>query len=122
MPYVNEWKNKGLHRTFSGIITGKEVLISNINIQNDEKFNDIDYVLNDFTRIESFNISDFHVNKVSTIDNIAARSNDRLKIIIVANNEGFLKFVDMYLTQMEDSPFECVVFHDMESALNSIPG
>ena len=121
MPYVNEWKEKGLHRTFSGDITGKEVLIANLNIQGHERFDEINYVLNDFSAIKSFNISDIHVSEVSTMDNIAAQSNDRLKIIIVANNEGFLKFVDMYLAQMEDSPFDCVVFHDMESALNSIP-
>lgn len=121
MPYKNEWKKKGLHRTFTGDITGKEVLIANLNIQGDSRFDEIDYVLNDFTGIDSFSISDSHVTEVSTMDNIAAQTNDRLKIIIVANDEGFLKFVDMYMEPMKDSLIDCILFHDMESALNSIP-
>lgn len=120
MPYINEWKVKGLHRTFTGNITGKEVLIANLNVQGDARFDEIDYVLNDFSQIDSFNISEFHVSEVSTMDNVAAQVNNKFKIIIVATDEGFLKFVDMYLTQMKDSLIDCVVFNDMESALNSI--
>lgn len=120
MPYINSWKNNGLHRTFSGTITGKEVLISNINIQCDQRFNDIDYVLNDFTGIESYSVSNFHVSEISAMDNAAAHKNNNLKIIIIATDEGFLKFVELYLGQMEDSLFDCLVFNDMDSALNSI--
>ena len=120
MPYTNEWKDKGLHREFSGTITGREVLESNLSIHGDKRFDDIDYVLNDFTNIDGFDISDLDVEEVATIDNVAAHANHRLKIIIIATDKGFLKFVDLYLTQMEDSLFDCVVFEDMDSALKSI--
>ncbi|MDH5601707.1 MAG: hypothetical protein OEY78_10435 [Gammaproteobacteria bacterium] len=120
MPYTNEWNTKGLRRTFNGPITGTEVIVSNFNIQNDERFNKIDYVLNDFTEIESFNISDFHISQISAMDHFSEPANNRLKIIIVTTDENFLKFVNMYLTQMQDSSFDCVVFNDMESALKSI--
>lgn len=120
MPYTNNWETKGLHRTFTGTITGREVLGSNLSLQGDSRFDEIRYILNDFTGIDGFDISDLQVAEVSAIDNVAAKANDRLKVIIVANDPGFLKFVDMYLAHMENSPFEIIVFHDMESALNSI--
>ena len=120
MPYTNKWESKGLHRTFTGTITGREVLNSNLSVQGDSRFDEIRYVLNDFTGINGFDISDLHVEEVSTIDNVAAKANSQLKIIIVANDPGFLKFVEMYLAHMENSPFEIVVFHEMETALKSI--
>ena len=121
MAYKNEWKEKGLHRQFTGVITGREVLKSNIYIQGDERFDDIKYVFNDFTQIEGFEISDINIAEIAAIDNVAAIHSHKLKIIILATNKDFLEWADHYLTHMDESPFDVVIFEDMELALKSIP-
>lgn len=121
MAYKNEWKEKGLHRQFTGIITGKEVLKANLYIQADERFNNIKYVFNDFTQIEDFEISHVNIAEIATIDNFASKQHEKIKIIILATNKGFLEWAGRYLTQMDVSPFDVVICEDMESALKSIP-
>lgn len=120
MPHQSIWKEIGLHRQFTGNITGREVLESNLWIQGDGRFKNIKYIFNDFTQIENFDISNKDVELVSVTDDIAATYSSELKIIIVATNEGFLKWVRLYLSKMENSPFNIVLFEDMEKALKSI--
>lgn len=120
MPYQNEWKENGLHRQFTGSITGKEVLESNLYIHGDERFDNIRYVFNDFTRIDGFDVTELNIAEISTMDNVAAMYSKKLKIIIVANNEDFLHWARLYLTHMENSPFDVDIYEDIDCALNAI--
>lgn len=121
MPYQNKWNAKGLHRKFTGTISGQEILLSNLTVQGDERFDNIQYIFNDFTQIEGFEVTEENITLISTIDHIAVAYNEKLKIIIVADNEEFLTWARLYLTQMEDTLYKCAIFKDVESALKSLP-
>ena len=117
MSYKNSWREKGLHRTFSGNITGKEILDSNLALHGDPRFDHIDYVLNDFLSIDGFEITIGDVNIISTVDNVAAISKKNLKIAIVANNTELLQWIDAYLEMMQGSPYTAAVFSQHDDAL-----
>jgi len=121
MPYQNTWKNDGLHRIFTGTVTAEEVLTSNLSIHGDKRFDDLKYVYNDFSQVDDYVLNTFDIYNITSIDNIAATYNEKLKVIIIAKNEGILKGAHIYAEQMKDTPFKILVFDNVESALQNIP-
>lgn len=120
MSYENVWKEKGLHRKFDGMITGQEILSSNLSLHGDDRFKDMSYIINDFTQIENFMISDSDISKIAALDITVSVYSKQIKIIIVATNENLLSWAELYLNEMNESPFECVIFEDINSAMEYI--
>ena len=118
MSYKNNWEDNGLHRKFTGKITGQEILESNLSIQGNPRFDHIKYVLNDFLSITEFEITTADVNIISTVDNVAAISKKKLKIAIVADDKNLLKWINEYLKMMQGSPYDAAVFSAYDDALN----
>ena len=117
MAFQNYWKDSGLHRVFTDEINGEEILSSNLSIHGDARFDDIHYVLNDFTAIQTFVITDDDdVATIAAIDDVASLSKPVLKIAIVTTLEALLEWVHMYLEKMKNSPFDCQVFDTVEDA------
>jgi len=114
--HSNTWEDAGLYRVFKDKISDDEVLKSNLSIQGDERFDCIKYVINDFTKMTDFEISDTGIHKIAAIDNVAAISNPNIKIAIVSTHEVFLSWVSLYVETMKGSPFECQIFDDVDSA------
>ena len=116
MPYTNKWEEDGLYRIFTDKISGEEILVSNLALQGDYRFDDIKYVINDFTEIVEFEVSDMDVTKIATIDNVAAIRHANMKIAIVATLESLLAWIYLYCEKMQDSPFECKIFDNLNDA------
>jgi len=116
LSHQNQWKENGLYRIFTNKISGEEVLNSNLTIQGDYRFDDIRYIINDFTKITGFEATEIDVLKISTIDKVSARSNSYIKIAIVATSEFLLEWIKKYCHQMQDSPFECEIFKSVDDA------
>jgi len=117
LPYKNNWKDNGLDRVFSTMTTGKEILESNLALHGDSRFQSIKYIINDFSAVVDFNVTDHDIEIISTIDNVSAASKDELKIAIVATNEDLIKWIYLYLEKMEGSLYECQIFNQYDDAL-----
>lgn len=116
MSHQNTWEENGLYRVFTDTVTGEEILTSNLSIHGDYRFDDIKYVINDFTRAVEFEAAELDILKISTIDNVAARSNSYLKIAIVVKSESQLNWVHQYQKQMRNSPLKCEIFGTVNEA------
>ena len=116
MSHHNKWEENGLYRTFTDSVTGEEILTSNLSIHGDSRFDDIKYVINDFTRVVEFEAAELDILKISTIDNVAAKSNSYLKIAIVATSESQLNWIHQYQKQMQNSPLKCKIFGTVNDA------
>lgn len=116
MAYQNIWEEKGLCRIFTDKISGEEILTSNLSLHGDPRFDGIKYVINDFTKITEFEVSDLDITKIVIVDNVAAVSNSYLKIAIVAMLDPLLIWVQLYLERMQDSTFECAIFDNLNDA------
>ena len=116
MAHQNSWNGKILHRTFTGSISGRELLESNLSIQGDPRFDELTHVINDFTKISDFAVTNFEISKIVAVDNAASKSNPSLKIVIVATNHELLTWIYSYSDQMQDSLYECKIFDRLSSA------
>ena len=61
MAHNNIWNDKGVHRMFTDKITDDEILRSNLYLHGEPRFDHLTYVLNDFTEIDDFYISEHDV-------------------------------------------------------------
>jgi len=113
LSHLNTWENKGLYRKFENKISGEEVLTSNLTIQGDPRFDDIRYVINDFTQIVDFEVSGADINIIAATDNAAAISNPSIKIAIVSTHDPLLAWIKHYCEIMKDAPFECKIFDNI---------
>ena len=116
MAHLNTWEEKGLYREFKDNITGKEVLNINFTIQGDPRFDQIKYVINDFTQVTDFDFSDLDIKLLAITDDIAAKSNPMLKIALIITLEPLLEWADLYCEHMKDSPYTCKIFKHLSDA------
>ena len=116
MAHQNEWEDLGLYRIFTNKVTGAEILTSNLELQGDHRFDEITYVLNDFTQIDDFDVTDIDLNKIAVMDDVAAKSNPDIKIAIVATLEPFREWAEIFVELMKDTPFACTLFDSVEDA------
>ncbi len=116
MTYSNEWQKRGLVRRFNGKITAKEIVNANLSLHGDARFDDLLYVINDFTLLEDFEVTDADIMLISSIDQIATLTNPLLKIAIVATMPDLLSWIEAYMAQMEESAYECQLFSTFKEA------
>lgn len=116
MAYQNKWGEKGLCRIFTDKVSGDDILDANLALHGDSRFDDISYIINDFSQIVDFQLSGMDIVKVATIDNVAALSKARLKIAIVATTDAVLDWVNLYCEKMVESPYECEIFSNLDCA------
>ena len=106
MPYENVWKDNGVVRTYHGDITSNEILNSNASIQNDPRFSELKYIINDFSAINSCTASAEDIDAIAAIDYGSSQArNIPGKIAIIASNEELLNWVQVYFEKMKNSPY-----------------
>ena len=116
MAHQYHWEENGLLRVYTDKISGDEVFDSNLKLHGDMRFDDIQYVINDFTRVTDFAVSEQDIAKIAIVDNVASKSKPVLKIAIVATLEPLLDWINKYLSGMQGSPYECQIFASLDEA------
>lgn len=116
MAYEYIWEDNGLYRVFTGTTSGTEVLNSNLSIHGDPRFDEIDYVLNDFLSIDNFEVSDMDIKKIAHMDSVAELSKPTLKIAIITTHSELLEWVNKYLMCMKDATYICNIFSNIDDA------
>ena len=116
MAHINRWEDKGLYRQFTNHVTGEEVLNINLTIQGDSRFDEIKYVINDFTQITTFDFSDMDIKLLAVTDNAAAKSNPNINIALILTLEPLLEWANLYCEYMKDAPYTCAIFDNVIDA------
>jgi hypothetical protein len=83
------WHERGVTKRYFGALTGQDVLNSVQEVEADERFDDIRYVINDFTAIDSVALESFSsdlIDLIAAIDKAAYSANPRIRIPIVTTN------------------------------------
>lgn len=88
MAFITTWYPNGVGWTYSGTLTGEELLNSNFEIFGDKRFDDIRYQIVDLTAVEKVEVTESHMRKVAHLDMAAARTNPRVKVAVVTNNSA----------------------------------
>ncbi len=100
MSFELTWQPKGVVKRFFGNVTSDELLGSVIQTEGDYRFDDLRYVINDFTECTGYSISTEIVDSIAAIDSGAALTNPHIKIAVVATNAEMIALAQQYA----DSP------------------
>jgi len=118
MAYTYIWETRGLHRIFSGDITGDEILESNFELHANPKYNKIDYVIDDFSGIASCAIDHSHLEVIAKTNDIIAMTKGALKIALAVVDDEAIALAHTYKKMTENSRFQCEVFLSINEALD----
>jgi len=116
MPYQLVWEKKGIVWKFSGIVTSKEAVDSNMDIYGDARFDDLLYQIADFSQATEVNFTEHDMKKIAFLDQAASRSNPRIKVALVAPAPETRRLLDVYATYASKTPWETSIFDSIEEA------
>lgn len=116
MPHSNTWETAGLYRKFIGEISAYEILESNIELHNDANFNNIKYVINDFSEVTGHSIEVTHTRIYASTDRLISDYKEELKIALVVIQTELVALANSYREQMIGERFECQIFKTIKEA------
>jgi len=117
MPYSIEWDKKVVRCTFSGNVSGKELIDCNMSIYGNPNFDDIRLRIFDMLNVTEISFNRDDVIIVAAYDRAATKVNPRVKCALVSADQVFYKLSDVYQNENVDSPWESKAFHTLSEAL-----
>lgn len=118
MPYEIDWKSDTLVWTYTGRLTGDELLRSNMDIYGDPRFDDLRYQIVDLRAVEHFEVDDIYMRRIAHLDRAAAYSNPRIRVAVVTTDQTGETMNDIYSQQAPESHWETKAFYDFDEALS----
>lgn len=109
------WEDNGIAWTYSGKVSGKEVIDTSTSIYGDPRFNSIRYKLVDFREIDSIAMEPNEIALVAYQHKAAEISNPRVKTAIVTCNKTS-KQANHFASFFHDSKWEIKIFQDIDKA------
>jgi len=124
MTYEIKWEPEGIHKHYFGFVTGREMLESAMKIQCDSRFDDMRYVINDFTGITGHDLSINAFTDLAASNYGAHASNPNCKIVYVTTDESLVKIIQDTLMSPDMSSYVVEVRPSLSAArdwLASLP-
>ena len=94
---------------FSGHITIRDILNASVDYEKDCRFDDLLYVIADYSQITSCNSEPEHIDDVWVVDTGAKLSNRQIRKAIVTTNLEVILMAKRY-KESTDSPFPVEIF------------
>lgn len=116
MPYQTEWRDRGVYWTFTGVVTGEEILQSNFDIYGDERFDNLKYQIANLLEAEKIEVSERHMKKVAHLDAAAARTNKSVRVAVVARKADAIILQRLYEKHATDESWPTKLFDSVEAA------
>lgn len=117
MPYTTHWTAQTITWTYSGKLTGDELIQSNMEVYGDPRFDDIRHQIVDLRGITENLVGDSHMRTVAHLDMAAARSNPKIKIAVITHNRKGMEMSDTYDSHtVSKSPWVTKAFCTIEQA------
>jgi len=91
------WEGRGVYRRFFGSTSAAEIMRSVIEVESDDRFDNIRYVINDLQDCADIAVDLRAIEEVAAYDHAAALSNPRIRIAVVADRHEVRALVDGYL-------------------------
>ena len=120
MAYTLNWNSKDIvYWTYSGDVTGDEIVESTKTIYGDPRFDHIKFKIVDFLDTTSISMTKRHLDMVSSFHRAAAISNPHIKnaILVNQNSDNAKTLARVYIENLKNSPWELKIIHSRE-ALN----
>lgn len=116
MPYRLDWENEGVSLVYSGDVSEDDIIESNLEIYDDQRFENIRYQIVDMLNASSIAFTENAMHQVSDLDAKAASWNPGVRVAIVSASGQIDRLVRVYGNNMTDSPWETATFDGYEAA------
>lgn len=116
MAYTTDWEAHGVHWHYWDVVTGDELIRSNLDIYGDERFDSMKYQLVDLSQVSSFKVTRDEMLKIAAYDRAASLSNPRVKVAVVARINAIKSLTELYDAENLRSPWETRVFETLQQA------
>lgn len=108
-----------LYTQYLDLVTGEELINSTLGISGDSRFDNVAYVIGDWTAVKKTEISASEVKQLIACLTAVARICPRAKNASVVNrNDEGLSLVAWYRHLGESLPWQLDIFHETEDAFN----
>lgn len=109
------WLTDGLLREFIGEISPTEILKSNFEVQSHHKFEDIKYLMNDFTQVTEMLVEKEHTKVYASTDDVVSLTKGKLLIAMVVL-DAQIPLAESYRNELDNELFICEIFKTREEA------
>lgn len=96
MCYQIVWEPRGVVKRFFGHLTDHDMLQSVLDTESDSRFDDLRYVINDFSGITGSCVDTSTIEDISVADSGAARSNPSIRIAVVTSAPEIRRLSECY--------------------------
>ena len=94
--YEVVWKHRGVIKRFFDCVTDHDMLQSVLDTESDRRFDDLRYVINDFSAITGCSVRIPTVEDISVADVGAARTNPSIRIAVVTTTPEIRMLAERY--------------------------
>ena len=113
MPYTTQWTPHGVIWKYTGVLTGEELLQSNISIYGDERFDSLLYQIVDLSEVESLTVTPTIMRKIAHLDMAAAHTNPRIRVASIGGDA----LTNIYCENANETHWPTQDCDNMEDAL-----
>jgi hypothetical protein len=93
MGYNIVWEPDGIHKHYSGFVTGREFLESYRKIHSDPRFDEVRYVINDLTKITGHELTADALTDLAVANFGAHLSNPNCRVVFVTSDGNLAKTI-----------------------------
>lgn len=90
------WDGRGVTRSMAGLVTAEELDSSALQIQSDERIDDLHYLIQDFSAVNDAIVSPEEIEVMAYRGSAALRNNFRIRIAFVGNHPVVHQLIDAF--------------------------
>lgn len=119
MPHSTHWFSDGIVRTYTGVVTGDELVRAVGEIDGDDRFDSLTYIINDFTAIEGL---EFEARDLSTVVaqqfSLTSGRQRHIRFAVVSPDKRYDDTIRAYVTRVAQRgvPWTINVFEALAEA------
>ena len=122
MPHELVWEHRGVHKRLSGQVSAAEFQRSVELIQADARFDDIRYVINDFTAVGGHGLDEQHLLELAAIQYGAQASNPQVRAVYVGVDPELARQLRAILIDSQRSLYRVALFDTLPQARDWLQG
>lgn len=123
MSYKTLLNKRGVIWTFTGSLTGEDIIESSTGVYGLENFDQMKYQILNILDIDKIDVDDNIMEEVTVYDQAAALTNPYILVAVVATDKQAERLVQIYGETTGSTPWKTAMFSTMEEAyrwINSI--
>ena len=122
MPCEIVWEHRGVHKQLSGHLSASEFQRSVEAIQADPRFDEIRYVINDFSAVTGHELDEQRLLELAAIQYGAQASNPQVRVVYVGADPQLARRIRSALIDSQRSLYRVALFDTLPQARDWLQG